>query len=209
MTITETTPVTRIVDGTEVPAPGRYELDPSHSHVGFSVRHLMVSKTKGRFADVLATIVIDDDPLASSVDVEIPVASVDTRDETRDGHLRSADFFDAETHPEITFVSTAVTPTRGTDYTVTGDLTIRGTTRPATFDVEFLGLYDGFQGRRAGFHATTTINREDWGLTWNVTLETGGWLVGKEIKLEIDLALDEVVGPATTIGTPEGEPVTA
>ena len=132
------------------------------------------------------------DPRASSGSFTVRAASLTTGNEQRDGHLRSADFFDAETHPEITFVSTAITPRRGNDYAVTGDLTIRGTTRPVTFDVEFLGLYQGFQGRRAGFHATTKLNREDWGLTWNVTLETGGWLVGKEIKLEIDLALDEV-----------------
>ena len=175
--------------------------DPAHADIQFSAKHMMVTTVRGKFADVDGTLTLDEaDPTASSGSFTVRAASLTTGNDQRDGHLRSADFFDAETHPEITFVSTAVTPGRGSDYAVTGDLTIRGTTHPITFDVEFLGLYQGFQGRRAGFHATTRLNREDWGLTWNVTLETGGWLVGKEIKLEIDLALDEVgVNAAETI----------
>ena len=187
MTITETTPVTRIVDGTEVPAAGRYELDPSHSHVGFSVRHLMVSKTKGRFADVLATIVIDDDPLASSVEVEIPVASVDTRDETRDGHLRSADFFDAETHPTLRYRSTKVTPAGKDRWTVDGELTVRGVTLPVPLEVAFEGgAKDPWGSSRIGFTAHAEVDREAFGLTWNQTLETGGVLVGKTVKIDIE-----------------------
>ena len=126
---TTTTPLTRTVDGTEVPAAGTYALDVSHSSVGFSVRHLMVSKTKGRFADFAGTVTIAEDPLASSVEVEIQVASVDTRDEARDGHLRSPDFFDAETYPTITYRSTEVTPAGQGRWTVEGELTVRGTTR--------------------------------------------------------------------------------
>ena len=187
MTITETTPVTRIVDGTDVPVAGRYELDPSHSHVGFSVRHLMLSKTKGRFADVLATIVIDDDPLASSVEVEIPVASVDTRDETRDGHLRSADFFDADNHPTLRYRSTAVTPAGKDRWTVEGELTVRGVTLPVPLEVTFEGgAKDPWGSSRIGFTAHAEVDREAFGLTWNQALETGGVLVGKTVKIDIE-----------------------
>jgi polyisoprenoid-binding protein YceI len=178
-----------------------WRTDPAHTDIQFSAKHMMVTTVRGKFAEVDGSLTLDEtDPTASAGAFTVRAASLSTGNEQRDGHLRSGDFFDAETHPEITFVSTAVTPKRGNDYAVTGDLTIRGTTRPVAFDVEFLGLYQGFEGRRAGFHATTRLNREDWGLTWNVTLETGGWLVGKEIKLEIDLAMDEVVADAT-VGT--------
>jgi polyisoprenoid-binding protein YceI len=173
-----------------------WRTDPAHTDIQFSAKHMMVTTVRGKFAEVDGSLTLDEtDPTASAGAFTVRAASLSTGNEQRDGHLRSGDFFDAETHPEITFVSTAVTPKRGNDYAVTGDLTIRGTTRPVAFDVEFLGLYQGFEGRRAGFHATTRLNREDWGLTWNVTLETGGWLVAKEIKLEIDLAMDEVLVP--------------
>ena len=185
-----------------------WRTDPAHADVQFSAKHMMVTTVRGKFAEVDGSLTLDEaDPSASSGRFTIQAASLTTGNEQRDGHLRSDDFLATETHPEITFVSTAVTPKRGNDFAVTGDLTIRGTTRPITFDVEFLGLYQGFQGRRAGFHGTTSLNREDWGLTWNVTLETGGWLVGKEIKLEIDLALDEVV--VTAAETVNAEPVAA
>ena len=191
-----------------------WRTDSAHADLQFSAKHMMVTTVRGKFADVTGSVTLDEaDPAASSGSFTVRAASLTTSNEQRDGHLRSADFFDAETHPEITFVSTTITPTRGNDYRVTGDLTIRGVTRPATFDVEFLGLYQGFEGRRAGFHATTRLNREDWGLTWNVTLETGGWLVGKEVKLEIDLALDEVSVPTTenaaTAATENAAPATA
>jgi polyisoprenoid-binding protein YceI len=180
-----------------------WRTDPAHADVQFAAKHMMVTTVRGKFADVDGRLTLDEaDPTASSGSFTVRAASLSTGNEQRDGHLRSADFFDAGAHPEIAFVSTAVTAKGGNDYAVTGDLTIRGTTRPATFDVEFLGLYQGFEGRRAGVHATTKLNREDWGLTWNVTLETGGWLVGKEIKLEIDLALDEVVAPAADAAAP-------
>ena len=187
MSITESAPITRLVDGTEVPAAGRYELDPSHSHVGFSVRHLMVSKTKGRFADVLATIVIDDDPQASSVEVEIPVASIDTRDETRDGHLLSADFFDAEHHPTLRYRSTKVTPAGKDRWTVEGELTVRGVTHPVPLEVVFEGgAKDPWGSSRIGFTAHAELDREAFGLTWNQALETGGVLVGKQVKVDIE-----------------------
>jgi polyisoprenoid-binding protein YceI len=192
-----------------------WHTDPAHADVQFSAKHMMVTTVRGKFADVDGSMILDEaDPAASSGSFAVRAASLTTGNEQRDGHLRSPDFFDAETHPDITFVSTVVAPKRGNDFAVTGDLTIRGMTRPVTFDVEFLGLYQGFQGRRAGFHATTKLNREDWGLTWNVTLETGGWLVGKEIRLEIDLALDEVVMRAADAvvaspSTADAQPATA
>jgi polyisoprenoid-binding protein YceI len=176
-----------------------WKTDPTHTDVQFSAKHMMVTTVRGKFTDVEGTLTLDEaNPAASSGSFTVRTASVNTGVEQRDGHLRSGDFFDAEQYPEITFTSTRVEAKGGNDYAVTGDLTIRDVTKPVTFDVEFLGNYDGFQGRRAGFHATTKLNREDFGLTWNVALESGGWLVGKEIKLEIDLAMDQVLPDATT-----------
>lgn len=187
MSTTESTPITRTVDGTELPAPGTYALDASHTHVGFSVRHLMVSKTKGRFADVAGTVTIAEDPLASSVEVTIQTASVDTRDETRDGHLRSPDFFDAEAFPTITYRSTKVTPAAAGTWLVEGDLTVRGTTVSVPLDVTFEGGAESpFGGASIGFSARADLDREAFGLTWNKSLETGGVLVGKQVKLEIE-----------------------
>jgi polyisoprenoid-binding protein YceI len=168
--------------------------DPAHTDIQFSAKHMMVTTVRGTFTAVEGAVRLDEEnPSRSSGSFTVQAASLSSGVEQRDGHLRSADFFDVEQYPEITFASTSIEPRGGNAFAVTGDLTIRGTTRPVTFDVEFLGTYQGFQGRRAGFHAVTKINREDWGLTWNVGLEAGGWLVGKEIRLEIDLALDEVV----------------
>lgn len=187
MSTIDTTPLTRTIDGNEVPAPGTYALDASHSEVGFSVRHLMVSKTKGRFADVVGTVTIGEDPLDSSVEVEIQVGSVDTRDETRDGHLLSPDFFDAETFPTITYRSTKVTPAGKGTWTVEGDLTVRDITRSVPLEVSFEGgAKDPWGGTRIGFTARTELDRGDYGLSWNQTLETGGVLVGKQVKIDIE-----------------------
>ncbi|HEY3334533.1 MAG TPA: YceI family protein [Candidatus Limnocylindrales bacterium] len=176
-----------------------WKTDPTHTDVQFSAKHMMVTTVRGKFTDVEGELTFDEaNPAASAGTFAVKTASINSGVEQRDGHLRSADFFDAEQYPVITFTSTHVEAKRGNDYAVTGDLTIRDVTRPVTFDVEFLGAYAGFQGRRVGFHATTKINREDFGLTWNVALESGGWLVGKEIKLEIDLAMDEVVADAAS-----------
>jgi polyisoprenoid-binding protein YceI len=187
MSTTEISPITRIIDGTEVPAAGEYVLDASHSHVGFSVRHLMVSKTKGRFAEVSGTIHIAADPLESAVEVDIPVASIDTRDETRDGHLRSADFFDADNHPSLHYRSTKVTPAGDRRWNVEGELTVRGVTRPVPLEVTFEGgAKDPWGSHRIGFTAHAELDREDFGLTWNQTLETGGVLVGKQVRIDIE-----------------------
>lgn len=187
MTDTTPAPLTRTVDGTELPAPGTYTLDASHTHVGLSVRHMMVAKTKGRFAEVSGTVVIAEDPLASSVEVEIQAASIDTRDETRDGHLRSPDFLDVETFPTLTYRSTKVTPVGGGRWSVAGDLTVKGITKPVALEVSFEGAAASpFGGSSIGFEATAELDREDFGLTWNQTLETGGVLVGKAVKVSID-----------------------
>jgi len=177
----------RTVDGVEVPLAGTYQLDLAHSSVAFSVRHLMVSKTKGRFADFTGTVVIGEDPLDSSVEVEIQAASIDTRDVTRDGHLRSGDFFDVETHPTLTYRSTKVTPGAKGTWAVEGELTVGGVTQPVPLVVSFEGGAVDPQGSpRIGFEAHTELDREAFGLTWNQALETGGVLVGKVVKIDIE-----------------------
>lgn len=186
MTDTKSAPV-RTTDGIQVPTAGRYEIDGVHSSVAFSVRHAMVAKTKGRFGDVSGTIVIAEDPSASTVEVRIGAASIDTRDEGRDGHLRSPDFLDVETYPELTYRSTGVRRD-GDDWIVDGELTIKGVTRPVTLEVEFEGgVIDPWGNPRLGFSASAEIDREDFGLTWNQVLETGGVLVGKKIKIDLDV----------------------
>jgi polyisoprenoid-binding protein YceI len=171
-----------------------FTLDKSHTDVTFSTKHMMVTTVRGKFNAVEGTLNLDpENPSASSGSFSVETASIDTGVDQRDGHLRSADFFDAENYPTMDFTSTAVEAKGGDEYAVTGDLTIKGVTRPITFDVEFLGLYRSMAGaQRAGFHATARINREAYGLTWNVALESGGWLVGKDVKIEIDLAVEEL-----------------
>lgn len=168
---------------------GDYTIDASHSRLGFSARHAMVTTVRGHFTDWSGTAHVDTaDPAASSVSLTIKTASIDTGSADRDGHLVSADFFDAEAHPEITFVSTAVARD-GADWTITGDLTIKGTTRPVTIDFEPTGsAQDPFGNVRIGFEGGTAINRKDWGLTWNAALETGGVLVSEKIKLDFDVS---------------------
>jgi len=187
MTTTEITPITRIEGGTEVPVSGDYGLDASHSHVGFSVRHAMVSRTKGRFGTVDGTVHIAEDPLESWVEVDIDVASIDTRDETRDAHLRSADFLDTENHPALHYRSTKVTAAGEGRWAVEGELTVKDITRPVGLEVSFEGgAKDPWGNSRIGFTAHAELNREDFGLTWNQVLETGGVLVGKSVKIDIE-----------------------
>jgi polyisoprenoid-binding protein YceI len=165
----------------------RWALDPVHSTVEFTVRHMMIAKVRGRFADLEATVMEAGDGSASSVEAVIQVASIDTRDEKRDAHLRSADFFDAEKHPEIRFRSTELKPTGHDRFEVAGELTIRGVTRPVTLDVTEQGrATDPWGGERVGYSARARINRKDFGLEWNVALETGGFLVGDEIDIQIE-----------------------
>jgi polyisoprenoid-binding protein YceI len=155
--------------------------------VGFVVRHLMVSKVRGQFSQFEGTVVVAENPTDSKVEVSIDAASIDTRDETRDNHLRSADFFEADSNPKLTFASTAVRHVKGNDFEVDGDLTIHGTTKPVTLKVELEGvLTDPWGMSRAGFTASTEIDREDWGLTYNQALEAGGVVIGKKITIEIE-----------------------
>ncbi|MCA9915589.1 MAG: YceI family protein [Anaerolineae bacterium] len=170
----------------------QWNIDPVHATAAFAARHMMVSTVRGDFKNVTGTIDFDpDNPQAGgSVEAVIEVSSMSsTGNEQRDGHLLSADFLDAENHPTITFKSTSVkVDSDGTSAKVTGDLTIRGVTKSVVLDTEFLGRAQSPYGHQVvGFTASTKINREDFGLTWNMALETGGWLVGKDIKIELDL----------------------
>jgi polyisoprenoid-binding protein YceI len=175
-----------------------FAIDRAHTDVLFSAKHLMVTTVRGKFTDVSGTVEINEaDPTASHAELSVKAASVDTGFGARDTHLRSNDFFAVETYPEILVMSTAVRPKGGTAYVVTADVTVKDVTRSVDFDVEFLGFYTGMDGsRRAGFSATAKINRKDWGLDWNVALETGGWLVGDQIKLDIELAFAEALAVA-------------
>jgi polyisoprenoid-binding protein YceI len=168
-----------------------WSIDPAHTNVGFGVRHLMISTVRGRFADVRGTVVSDGaDPAKGKVDITIGVQSIDTREAQRDAHLRSADFFDAEHFPEITFRSTRIAAVAGDTFTLVGDLTMRGVTREVALDVTSEGRGpDPWGGERAGFTATGKVRRSDFGLTWNVALETGGVVVGDEVKITIDAEL--------------------
>jgi polyisoprenoid-binding protein YceI len=182
-----TAPANRTWEGVEIPVAGTYGFDLSHSRVGFVVRHLMVSKVRGQFSQFEGTVVVAENPTDSKVEVSIDAASIDTRDETRDNHLRSADFFEADSNPKLTFASTAVRHVKGNDFEVDGDLTIHGTTKPVTLKVELEGvLTDPWGMSRAGFTASTEIDREDWGLTYNQALEAGGVVIGKKITIEIE-----------------------
>jgi polyisoprenoid-binding protein YceI len=175
-----------------------WTIDPAHTDIGFSVKHLMFTTVRGRFADVEGEIVVDDDnPEDSTVEVVIRAASIDTRQADRDTHLRSADFFDVENHEALTFRSRRVDggfAEPGDAFRVVGDLTIRGTTKEVVLDARFEGLGgDPWGGNRTGFHAETTIDRRDFGLTWNQALETGGVVVGHAVRISLDIQAVEQV----------------
>lgn len=168
--------------------PGTWKLDMSHTLIGFIVRHAGISKVRGSFNDADATLTVGDSITDSRVEASVQTASFDSGDENRDAHVTGEDFFDAAQHPQMTFVSTGVEGTEE-EFELTGDLTIKGTTRPVTFDVEFGGAtVDPFGATRAGFEATAKISRKDFGITWNAALEAGGVLVGDTVTITIDAA---------------------
>ena len=177
-------------------------IDASHSQVTFTVRHMMIANVRGRFENFSGSVDFNEqDPARSSVEVQIEAASINTRDEKRDGHLKSADFLEVEKHPYLTFKSKRVQKTGDSSGRITGDLTIRGVTREVVLDVDYNGQAKSPWGTTsAGFTASTKINRKDWGLNWNVALETGGLLVGDEVKIDIELEI---------VKQPEAEAVAA
>lgn len=176
MTATTTTALTGLTAGT-------WEIDPSHTEVGFTVRHLGLSKVRGRFKTFSGTVTIAEDQLASGVTASIDLSSVDTNNESRDGHLKSADFFNAENNPTMTFVSSGVTPD-----SLTGDLTINGVTRPVTLDLEYHGVaVDGYDATRAGFTASGQILRSDFGIEFNAPLGVDGMLIADKVTIELEV----------------------
>lgn len=174
---------------------GDYTLDPAHTRLGFVARHAMVTRVRGQFTDFDGTIHIDaEDPAKSTAAVTVRTASVGTGQEQRDQHLRSADFFEPERFPEMTFHSTGAEEIDTAHYRLTGDLTIKGVTKPVTLDLEFTGsATDPFGNLRTGFEGRAVVNRKDWGLTWNAVLEAGGVLVSDKITIEIDVSAIKAV----------------
>jgi polyisoprenoid-binding protein YceI len=184
----EQTVSTRTVDGVEYPAVGTYAIDVSHTRVGFAVRHMAVSKVRGEFKDFSGTLELAEDPADSKINVTIQAVSVDTHDENRDNHLRTNDFFDAENFPVWTFTSTAIRPRSANEWDVDGDLTIRGVTKQVTLDATLEGVVNDPYGlHRVGFSATTSIVRDDFGVSFNAALETGGVVVGKKVDIDLEL----------------------
>ena len=175
------------VETGNVPDAGTWQIDQSHSDLRITARHLMVAKVRGTFTEFAGTIVVAEDPRASTVEFQAKAATITTGTPDRDAHLRSPDFLDAEQYPLVTFVSTNLAP-RGRDWKLTGDLTIRGISRPVTFDMTFEGAAtDPYGNTKAAFTAVGEVERKDWGLTWNVPLEGGGVLVSDKFKLEFDV----------------------
>ena len=185
MTNTPFDPATNVIED----IAGDYTLDVAHSRLGFSARHAMVTTVRGAFKDFEGTAHIDTaNPADSKVELTIKADSIDTGVADRDAHLRSADFFETEQHPEITFTSTKV-ERDGDDWTITGDLTVKGITKAIAVEFESTGsARDPFGNLRIGFEGHTTLSRKDWGLTWNAALETGGFLVSDKIKLDFDIS---------------------
>ncbi|MBD8703136.1 YceI family protein [Frigoribacterium sp. CFBP 13712] len=173
---------------TETIPAGTWNLDPTHSEVSFSVRHLAISKVKGSFESFDATLVTAEDHTASKVTASIDVASVNTNQKDRDGHLQTGDFFLAEEHPKMTFVSNSIEEKSGDEFLVHGDLTLRGVTKPVTLKSEFGGLVvDGYGQTKLGFSATTKIDRTAFGVTWNAALEAGGFTLGNDVTVTLEI----------------------
>jgi polyisoprenoid-binding protein YceI len=182
-------PAIRTIAGVELPATGSWIVDATHAEVAFVGRHFGLTKVRGRFTGIDGHVTIGDDPADSGVEVTIDMASVESGSQVRDDHLRSADLFDVEHHPTATFRSSGL-QMDGVNAVLDGELTIKGVTNPVRLDVEYLGhALDPWGDERAVFSARATIDREDWGLTWNMVLEAGGLLVSKEIRIEIEVEL--------------------
>ncbi len=186
--MTETNIASRTVDGVAIPAPGTFALDVAHTRVGFVAKHLMVSKVRGQFTDFVGSITIADNPLESSAEATIQLSSVTTGQAQRDDHLRSSDFFEIDNHPTMTWVSKSITSHGDGKFTVVGDLTIKSVTREVPLKVELEGIgFNPLAGAEVlAFTAKGEIDREDFGITWNVALETGGVMVSKKITIEIE-----------------------
>lgn len=166
---------------------GVWEIDPTHSEVSFTVKHMMVSKVRGSFKEFSGSITTASDVLASSVEAEIDLASIDTRNESRDAHVRSADFFDVENHPKMTYRSTGIRPS-GEDFVVEGDLTLKGVTRPVELQLELNGFTDDpYGGRRVGFTATTQIDRRDFGVDIRMPMDGGGVVVSDKVSITLEI----------------------
>ncbi len=177
----------RVVDGVQLPAPGTYVLDPFHTRIGFIARHLMVTKVRGNFAEFDGSITIGETPDASTAQATMKAVSIETGAPDRDAHLRSGDFLEAEKYPELTFANARVLGQKGSKFTVAGDLTIKGVTKQVELAVELDGVVtDPFGNEKLAVSARTEINREDFGMTWNAALETGGVLVSPKVIIEIE-----------------------
>jgi polyisoprenoid-binding protein YceI len=178
----------RTIDGRNVPPAGTYQIDPSHSSLELVARHLMISKVRARFATWSAEIVIAEDPSASTLSVDIDMASFSSGDAQRDGHVLSGDFFGTEEHPTATYRSTSVTPGSGSTWTVQGDLTIKRVTKPVPLEVTYGGLVtDPFGNTKALFAAEGSVERDEFGVSFNAPLEAGGVLIGNTVKLELEV----------------------
>ena len=181
------TEAVREIDGISLPPAGKYELDPAHTEIGFVARH-MLTKVRGRFTEFEGTIEVAERPEDSKVNVEVKTGSVQTNTDQRDDHLRSADFFESEEYPVMTFRSTGVRHTGGSNFELEGELTIRDVTKPITLEGEYHGWgKDPFENTKIFAEAKATVERENWELNWNVAIETGGFLVSKKIDLVIDV----------------------
>jgi polyisoprenoid-binding protein YceI len=171
----------------QYPSPGVWKLDPAHSSVEFTARHLMVTKVRGRFNIFDGSITVDGDNISNSkAEAVIDASSIDTNQSDRDGHLKSPDFLDVEKYPELRFTTTSLDKVDDQNWVAKGELTVKGVTRPIELNVQFGGVGSGPKGEVIFLSASTEINREDWGMTWNVALETGGVLVSKKVLIEIE-----------------------
>jgi polyisoprenoid-binding protein YceI len=178
----------RIIDGIEAPAPGDWVFDPAHTNIMFVARYAMLTKVRGRFNTFDGTIHVAEKPEDSWVEISIDASSISTDNEQRDEHLRSGDFLDLENEPDLTFRSTKVEGVEGTRFRLTGDLSIRGVTKEVSFDVDYAGVAVGIEGKtRIAFAASLEIDRDDFNVSWNMAIETGGVLVGKHVQIELEV----------------------